>query len=138
MKRRTIVISRVLMVLYFAALAYLCFGHFDSMPKVPRIIMGFEADKIVHFAMFLPFPILFDLSAGRQYTRIWKGGLYVFFIFISGCIISAGTELMQGICTNYRTPDIADFKADAAAIAFSSLIVLLSIIIRIIKNSIAR
>lgn len=136
MKRKTIVISRVLMVLYFAALAYLCFGHFNNMPKVPRIIMGFEADKIVHFAMFLPFPILFYLSAGREYSKIWQGCLFATIIFISGCMIGAGTELMQGICTNYRTPDIADFKADAAAIAFSSVIVFLSIITRIIKKNI--
>lgn len=130
MKHRTIVISRVLMVLYFAALAYLCFWHFKSIPKMPKLIWGFEPDKLVHFAMFLPFPILFYFTAGRDCFKIWKAILYVLAIFIIGCALGAGTELMQGICTKYRTPDIADFNADAVAIAVSSAMVFVIILIR--------
>lgn len=130
MKRKTVIISRILMVLYIAALAYLCFGHFDISPKMPRSILGFESDKLVHFAMFLPFPILSFFAIGRDCSKLWKAILYVLAIFVAGCAIGALTELCQGMFTSYRTPDKADFKADAIALAFSSAVVLIIMLVR--------
>ena len=57
---------RILKILLFMAyvglVAWLCFGTFTPDPDIPRTIFGIPIDKCVHFAMFLPFPILGTLA----------------------------------------------------------------------------
>ena len=51
-------IARIVFLLYLAVLMYLCFGKFQGIPQAPHGFFGIEGDKVVHFLMFLPFPIL--------------------------------------------------------------------------------
>lgn len=44
-------------------------------------------------------------------------------IFIAGCLIGGGIELIQGL-TDYRSCDIMDFRADATGLVIGSLITL--------------
>ncbi len=51
-------ISRIMFLLYIAAVGVLCLMKTDSLPKIPAVWLGIPADKIAHFCMFMPFPAL--------------------------------------------------------------------------------
>lgn len=114
---------RILMALYLIAVATLCFVQINKIPdEVPKMIFGIPIDKVVHFCMFFPFPIIgffsFDhskWSVARTFGKILELAAY-------GCIFAGFTEFIQGMLP-YRTEDIADFKADTLAICLASLLV---------------
>ena len=56
------ILARFLFFLYLAGIAFLCFMHVDKLPDVQKFIFGIPTDKVVHFGMFLPFPILAYLA----------------------------------------------------------------------------
>jgi len=125
MKRSSLIIARILFVVYLAAIAYLCLWNFQHLPHVSRSFFGIPTDKIVHFLMFLPYPILLYFAIGKKIGKPKMAILFILLIFISGCIIAAGTEYLQGK-TSYRTADIKDFKADSISLAIGSLIVFIT------------
>jgi len=108
--------------LYLAAVAVLCFGNFQSLPSVSSTILGIPTDKIVHFCMFFPFPILaflaYDKFTGTRKSVI----IFALITFGAGCIIAAATEIGQALLTDYRSGDHTDFIADFLALLSSSLI----------------
>ena len=115
--------ARILFVLYLVAVAWLCFGNFSSTPDVPRSFWGIPTDKLVHFLMFFPYPILsffaFDpLTKNVRSTLIWTA-----VTFLTGCAVAGITEIVQAKFLPYRTGDLADFTADRLALAASSAIV---------------
>ena len=111
----------VLMALYFIAVGFLCFGHFDSIDMASGMFLGIPTDKIVHFSMFFPFPLLAYATFGRKIKGNFRTILSIVLIFAAGCILAIGTELGQGL-TDYRSCDINDFRADAIGMAVSSII----------------
>ena len=113
---------RILLLCYLAALAFLCFWHFKSLPDVPRTLWSIPMDKVVHFCMFLPFPILVYLAVDRYTVKPWHSILFALGVFLLGCLLAAGTELIQGM-TAWRSKDPLDFRADALALSISSLLV---------------
>ena len=117
------------MLLYIAAIAYLCFGHFDNLPHPDKHLFGIETDKLVHFCMFLPFPILSYFAIGKVPGTYGKALLLVLVIFLSGCIVAASTEIIQSRIP-YRTADHLDFLADGIALGISSLAVFIIILVR--------
>lgn len=112
-----------LLLVYLAAVMYLCFYKFQSLPHI-RKIWGFPADKFVHFVMFLPFPFLMYLTFAPITRHFPKALLHILIIFGIGCSIAAGTEVIQ-THLKYRTGDLMDFKADSMALAISSVFTLL-------------
>ena len=123
MTRRQLTIARILLVLYLVALFWLCFGHFDSMPDVKRYYWGIPTDKIVHFLMFLPFPILAYFAFDRYTEKFWSSVLWTGVAFLAGVLLAAGTEVGQAFLTNYRSGDPNDFRADLLALGISTLLV---------------
>lgn len=95
------------------ALCYLCFGTFSSLPSVARTFFGIEPDKIVHFAMFLPFVLLFFYSF-KPGKRSGRAMLFVA-SFALAVLFAAGTELIQSYLPT-RACDMADFLADTVGI----------------------
>ena len=118
------VVAPVLMVFYLGALAFLCFGHFDSLPEVSTDFFGIPTDKIVHFCMFFPFPILAYATFVHKTKGRWVSVFQIIGIYIAGCILGILTELGQGL-TDYRSCDINDFRADALGMALSSIIIII-------------
>jgi len=127
MTRKQSLISRIIFVLYLCAVAWLCFGHFDSTPDVPTVIFGIPTDKIVHFSMFLPFPIVTYFAFNRYSDKFLKAFLWLWAVFFIGALLAAGTELGQGM-TDYRSADHRDFLADLCGLGTGSLAVLLLMI----------
>ena len=116
------ILARILFFLYLAAIAFLCFMHVDKLPDVEKILFGIPADKLAHFLMFLPFPILAYLAYDHLTNRFWSAVLFAAATFIIGALLAYGTEYLQGKLP-YRSMDINDFKADALALAISSVFV---------------
>lgn len=114
----------VLLVLYLAAVAWLCFGCFDNAPSIQESFLGIPTDKLVHFSMFLPFPII----ARGLFIGITKKPIHslllILGLFLVGCVIAGGTELGQGL-TDYRSADPKDFLADGIGLAVGAIVALI-------------
>ena len=119
-RKRSIIFS-ITMVLYLAAVGYLLFANFEKLSSIPRLFLGIPTDKVVHFCMFFPFPILAYLA----YDRLTDTPLKAFAALISICAIGAIfaglTEIGQSLLP-YRYEDISDFKADCLAIGIAGTI----------------
>lgn len=122
MKRTTL--FRILTLIYIGIIAWLCFTKFQSASDFPRTIFGIESDKVVHFAMFLPFPVLAFLCFKTDKLGIGAVLGLIVLIFAAGCLLAGITEYVQGLLP-YRTEDRADFRADMLALAISSAIMFL-------------
>ena len=116
------ILARILFFLYLAAIAFLCFMHVDKLPEVQQFIFGIPTDKVAHFLMFLPFPILAYLAYDHLTNKVWSAIFFAIATFIIGALIANGTEYVQGTLP-YRSMDINDFKADALALAVSCVFV---------------
>ena len=123
MMKRSNIIALILFLVYLAAVAYCCFGHFSDLPQVESSYFGIPSDKIVHFLMFFPFPILFFLAFDRHTTKPWQAVLMTAITFALGCALAAATEIGQSF-TTYRSGDPLDFYADILSLGISSLLIL--------------
>ena len=113
---------RLLFFLYIAGVLYLCFSHFDNTPSVPLTLWGIPTDKLVHFAMFFPFPILSFLAFDTFTHTVRETLLFVGVTLLVGLLIAVGTELGQANLTDYRSGDPLDLVADTIGLSVSSLI----------------
>ena len=116
------ILSRILFLLYLAGIAFLCFMHVDKLPDVQKFIFGIPTDKVVHFGMFLPFPILAYLAYDHLTNKLWSAILFALITLLTGLAIAYATEYVQGMLP-YRSMEMADFKADALAISISCVLV---------------
>jgi len=114
------ILKILLFTVYMAAVAWLCFGKFESVPNVPRIIWGIPTDKVVHFLMFLPFPILATLAF--EFHSWWRT-LSVSTLMAN--IMAFSFERLQSILTSYRVTDAADLNANILGISLGLLITVL-------------
>lgn len=111
----TRITSIILFCLYIATVAYLCFAKPEDLPQLPQIWFGLPADKIVHFCMFLPFPLLGYL-AFRPRKISWGRAIMLMSILIAAGVSAAiGTEHMQAML-QYRTAASDDLLADMIGI----------------------
>lgn len=116
MKTRRI-ISAVLLCLYIAAVAFLCFSKPEDMPQIAELWFGLPSDKVAHFLMFCPYPLLSYLVFASEDRNIWKKVALMGIIMVSGLGIAIGTEQIQ-VQLTYRSAELKDFYADAAGLAF--------------------
>ncbi len=122
--RRHKIAFQVLFFLYIALLLFLCFGQFQNMHSVPRTILGIPSDKVVHFCMFFPFPILAFLAFDQYTDTVRQSLLFSGITFVVGILLALGTEWGQAHLTRYRSGDTRDFLADSLALVLGTLIVL--------------
>ena len=81
-------------------------------------------DKVVHFTMFFPFPIL-AFRAFDQFTESVRSTLlFTGITFLTGVLLALGTEWGQARLTTYRSGDPLDLAADLTALILSSLLVI--------------
>ena len=129
MTRRQRIWARILFGVYLAAVAFLCFGRFSSSQDVPMDLWGIPMDKVVHFLMFFPFPLLACPAFGGYRGTPGQAVLKTAAGFLAGCAFAAGTEWIQTRLP-YRSGDPVDFQADALALLLSSIIVLLLVLVK--------
>ena len=118
--RKALLLWRILLLLYLGAVAWVCFSKPDSLPSVPQWNFIIPFDKVVHFCLFLPFPIVafFSLNVKK------KPMLAVLAFLLIGLVLAGCTELIQGF-TEYRSKDVMDFVADGAGLTASSVLLVL-------------
>ncbi|MBQ4389172.1 MAG: VanZ family protein [Bacteroidales bacterium] len=118
-------IARILFFLYLAAVLVLCFGRFKDVPSVPWTLLGIPSDKLVHFCMFFPFPILAFLAFDKYTETPRSTFLFSGITFLVGVALAFGTEWGQAHLTTYRSGDPLDWLADISALFLSTLIVII-------------
>lgn len=115
---------RVLFFLYIAAVLFLCFAHFDQTPSVEWSLLGIPSDKVVHFCMFFPFPVLAYLAFDRYTDSVRKTLLFSAAALLVGFLLAWGTEWGQAHLTDYRSGDRLDLLADGTALVLGTLLVI--------------
>ena len=123
MTRSQRIMARIIFWIYIAVVLFLCFGKFGNLHGVPRAIWGIPTDKVVHFLMFFPFPILAFLAYDVFTDNLWKSLLFCLATFLFGVLIAAGTEYGQSFLP-HRSGDRHDLQADVLALSISAFIVL--------------
>lgn len=126
-------LSPAMLAVYLGIVAFLCFGHFDNISEASREFFGIPLDKIVHFCMFLPFPVLAYATFGHKKSGKWSSIFFIIVIYAIGCLLAGLTEIGQGM-TDYRSCDIYDFRADALGMALSSFVIIIIDTIRHSRN----
>lgn len=117
-------VARLALILYLGIVCYLCFARLDSIPSFRSSFLGIPVDKIVHFAMFFPFPIIAFFAKDKANSSINQAAISFLLLCSAGCIIAGITEIIQGSLP-YRSEDIHDFAADCLAVCISSIAVLI-------------
>ena len=118
-------LARIVFLLYLIVLMYLCFGKFSGLPNEPKVFLfGLEPDKVVHFLMFLPFPVLAYFAFARPTWKPWHSLLLTACILAAGAVLASGTEFVQGFIP-YREADSSDFLADFLALCLSAAAILI-------------
>ena len=129
MTPRQLTYARIAFAVYLVAVLVLCFGNFPSSEEVPKELWGIPMDKVVHFLMFFPFPLLAFLALDRYQGKRWHGITWSGVTLAAGALFAAFTELVQSRLP-YRTGDPADFQADALALLAGTAIVLIVILLK--------
>lgn len=127
------IIFRILTILYVVAVAWLCFANLSKVPQMPRTLFGLPIDKVVHFLMFFPFPILAFLAYDHLTQTPWQALAALISICAIGGVFAGLTEIIQGQLS-YRTKDINDFGADCLAIGLSGLLVFIIDVLKMRKK----
>lgn len=115
------ILFRVFLVLYIGVVAYLCFANFKDLPDIQKTILGIPADKVVHFCMFFPLPIIGFMAFGSDRKKLLPVLVAIINICAFSCIFAGITEIIQGSLP-YRSEDITDFCADCLSICISGLL----------------
>jgi len=122
MKCRLYNVFRILLLIYLAGVAYLCFGNFNDLPDIQKTLLGIPMDKIVHFGMFFPAPLIGYFAFNKEPLSPGKAFVSLLCICSVACIFAGLTEIIQGTLP-YRSEDIKDFEADCIAIGTAAVIV---------------
>lgn len=115
---------RILFFLYLAGVLFLCFWPFESTPSVTDSILGIPTDKIAHFCMFVPFPVLAFLAFDKYTEKPLQSFLFVGITLLAGILLAFFTEWGQSSLTTWRNGDPWDFVADVIGITAASAAVL--------------
>lgn len=110
----------VLFCVYLAFVAWLCFGSFKPGADIPRSLWGIPTDKIIHFLMFLPFPVLGALAFD---FRSWWRALSISTLLAN--IFAFSFEHLQSVLTSYRITDAKDLNANLLGISLGLLAAIL-------------
>lgn len=116
------IISSLAFCLYIAAVAYLCFASPDHIPELPQLWFGLPSDKVGHFLMFLPYPILAYQTFASKDMSPSRCSLILLIIMITGVGTAFGTEQLQAALA-YRSAEIHDLYADTAGMLTGGLCV---------------
>ena len=116
-------ISVILFCLYILAVGIMCFAKPDGLPAVTFDWFGLPADNIVHFLMFVPFPVLaYFAFVPERYGKSRKF-LCIMAIAIMAAAMALMTEKVQGLL-GYRSYEIKDLIADLSGTVAGTVAIL--------------
>ncbi|MEA4868503.1 hypothetical protein SDC9_71391 [bioreactor metagenome] len=118
------IIFRTLFVVYLALVFFLSLYSFSGTSiDLNYSLFGIDADKIIHFLMFLPFPFSAWFAFRSVYIRV-GGKFQKMMLLVSGLALATITELLQKT-TTCRYSDFYDLLANYLAIILGTLMVCL-------------
>lgn len=123
------IISITVFCIYIAAVAFLCFAKPEELPEMPQLWFGIPADKVGHFLMFMPFPVLAFLTFETEGMAVGRQLLLLAVLMAVGAGLAIGTEHIQAQLA-YRAAETEDFYADAAGLICGGLCTLAFVILR--------
>lgn len=124
MKNKTIIIARILLLVYAAMVCLLCFMRLGNGIDMSSEWLGIPKDKIAHFFLFFPFPILMYAAFHMHRSKPVRLILFLLLTLVIGAAAGAGIELIQ-MTTDYRSCDIMDFRADCIGLLCGSILVMI-------------
>ena len=124
MTRFTRIAFQLIFILYLGTVLYLCFAHFGQVPSTKWSLFGIPSDKVVHFCMFFPFPLLAFLAFDRYTGSLRSTLLFSGVTLLLGILLAVATEWGQAHLTNYRSGDLMDLLADITALVISTVLVI--------------
>ena len=122
-------ISIFIFCLYIAAVAYLCFARPDDMPQLPQLWLGLPADKVGHFLMFTPFPLLGYLTFEVKGMSVGRKLFLIAILIVFGAGMALGTEYIQARL-EYRSAENSDLLADVIGLITGGIFTLIYIFLR--------
>ena len=126
MKNRfTYILSWITFLIYIMSILLLCLMDFSDVPEVRQEWFGIPTDKIVHFIMFFPFPILMTMVFGKSGWKLKTFLLFIISTVITGAMAGGVIELLQA-GTGYRSCDISDFIADSLGTATGAVLTVIA------------
>ena len=124
MNRNWRIFFRWMLIVYLIGVALLCLLNLSNLGGMPQTIFGFPSDKVAHFLMYVPLPLLaywgFYVKRGKPMRIVG----FLLIIMTAGMVLGGGIELLQGL-SGYRSCDILDFRADCLGLAVSVFGILL-------------
>lgn len=108
-------ILKALFVLYLAGLCFCCFWNFRGSVDLGREWLGLPADKIVHFLLFFPMPVITYMAFPRLSDTPRRYLRFSVIVFMASAVFGAFTEIVQSR-TGYRSCDWMDLLADCCGI----------------------
>lgn len=110
-----------LFCIYLAAVAVACFTKPSNLPDLGAgTFMNIPMDKILHFILFLPFPVLASMSLIDPQKDRTANLVILLVISVTGIGIAYATEAIQSQI-GYRAYDMKDLYADSLGIATGAL-----------------
>lgn len=113
--------------IYICAVAMLCFMKPDDLPKIQNTWFGLPSDKVAHFLMFFPYPILSYLAFRPERDTRMRKFITLIAILLSGAAIALCTEYIQAK-TGYRAYELKDMLMDFTGIMAGGILTFLAII----------
>lgn len=129
-------LSLLLFAIYLAAVMTICFLRPGDIPPMRQFILGIPTDKVIHFLMFLPYPLLAYISFRPDSTATGRHFLTLAGIIAVGVMMAMGVEKLQVIAE--RNYDIKDFYANIAGIATGTIITIIAITTQQIRKHLER
>ena len=126
----------ILFTVYFIAMGFLLFWNFEQAPvNINKTLFGIEMDKYIHFAIFLPFPLLLYGICHRSLTRPWHAAAFAIVTFLLGALLAGATEYIQGLLP-WRMANAGDFEADTLSVAAGCIAALIIDLSRQFRTSV--
>lgn len=111
---------KLILALYIIAVCVLCFTDSSSLPEGPEFFIGIPIDKIAHFLMFAPFPVVAYYAFERIGGNTDHNIRFALLTFLGGVLFALATETVQRFLPS-RSMEPSDFLADTIGITLCSV-----------------
>ena len=99
------------------------------MPQLPQLWLGLPADKVGHFLMFTPFPLLGYLTFEVKEMSVGRRLSLIAVLLVFGAGMALGTEYIQARL-EYRSAESSDLLADGIGLITGGIFTLIYIFLR--------
>ncbi len=111
-------IGRGVLAVYIIVILCLCLGSFQGPSGMWKTLWGIQMDKVIHFIMYLPYPLL----ALWAFYNGEKWGRFLLIVLLIGVGYSGAVELMQALFTDSRSAEWGDLLANSLGMGTTCLL----------------